>query len=390
MRQLIYTLLGVLGLLFCPSDINAAPCDLKSNPPPFIDHDLSLSFCELCSYGYVTIVVANPYRYTNDPFDPTAPDIPGANMSNLTIEENLGVSGLRYDPAAPDPITYRINNGPSQNGMQPPVISGGGATLTFSSEQVPALALVESRRNPMQFNTVSITFAVRRTTDPEGLAGADRTLEATLTFATDSGCDDSPQIARDTLPLREPVPQVIKRGWNYDAGQRQRTQSDPVYGNNDDDVVWRIRIGNGGLADLQDLRFDDLMESGSMLISHACATEGSANTIAANDGAGSAPGCVAVSNSIDNFVVTDPFGDMASSLMPMKSMLRPEASPLSIWSARLTTTAPVKPSRQIQWMTCNGVAGRNRLREASHKPQPVSFLPTRLLSIPDTPTIIPP
>ncbi len=79
LRQLVFTLLGVLGLLFCPADIIAAPCDLKSNPPPFIDHDLSVSFCELCSYGYVTIVVANPYRYTNDPFDLTAPDIPGAN-----------------------------------------------------------------------------------------------------------------------------------------------------------------------------------------------------------------------------------------------------------------------------------------------------------------------
>ncbi len=114
--------------------------------------------------------------------------------------------------------------------------------------------------------------------------------------------------------MREPVPRIIKRGWNYDAGQRRNNQSDPIYGNNDDDIVWRIMIGNRGLADLQDLRLDDLMESGSMTISHACATESSANTIAANDGVGSAPGCVAVGKSIDDFVVTDPFGDMASSI----------------------------------------------------------------------------
>ena len=312
-RQLIFTLLGVMSLLSYSVGVQAAPCDLKSNPPPFIDHDLNVSFCELCSYGYVTIVVTNPYRYTNDPFDPNAPDIPGALMTNLTIEENLGDSGLRYDPGAPDPITYRINNGSVRNGLQPPVMSGGGSILTFGSAQIPALASLESLRNPNQFNSVSITFAVRRTTDPEGLLDADRTLEASLTFSTDSSCNDSPQIAVDTLPLREPVPQISKRGWNYDAGQRRSSQSDPVYGNNDDDVVWRIRVGNGGLADLQDLRFDDLMESGSMIISHACATEGSANSIAANNGVGSAPGCVVADNTIDNFVVTNPFGDMARS-----------------------------------------------------------------------------
>ncbi len=311
LRQLIFTLLGVFCLLSCPVVIHAAPCDLK--PQPFIDHDLSTSFCELCSYGYVTIVAANPYRYTNNPFDPTVPEIPGAIMTNLVIEENLGVSGLSYDPGAPNPITYRINNGPIINGLQPPVISAGGSRLTFSSAQIPALAVLESRRNPNQFDSVSITFAVRRTNDPEGLLAADRTLQATMTFSTDSGCSDSPQFAQDVLPLREPVPQITKRGWNYDAGQRRNSQSDPVYGNNNDDVVWRIRVGNGGLADLQDLRLDDLMEPGSMTISHACPTEGSANAIAANNGVGTAAGCVAVGNTIDNFVVTSPFGDMASS-----------------------------------------------------------------------------
>ncbi|MGB3212034.1 MAG: SdrD B-like domain-containing protein [Desulforhopalus sp.] len=298
----------VIGVSILHDVAQAAPCDTKSGIS-FIRHDLGNSYCELCGYGYVTIVVANPYRYTDVPF---GTDIPGAVMTDMTVVENLGSSGLRYEPSAPNAITYRVNNGPTQTGSAP-IISGGGSTLTFTSAEIPALASLESLESSFQFNFITLTFAVRRTTDPEGLLVANRTIQATLNFETDSGCDDSPKRDTDTLPLRQPIPAVSKTGWNYDAGQRQSTRSSTVYGNNNDDIVWRIRIGNNGQADLQDLRLDDLMQSGSLVISDICPTESSANTIANNNGVGTASGCVSASNSINNFIVTNPFGDMNSS-----------------------------------------------------------------------------
>jgi uncharacterized repeat protein (TIGR01451 family) len=298
----------VVGLLLFSAAVQAAPCDIKPGAAPFIQHDLSNSYCELCGYGYITIVVTNPYAFTrNRP----SPDIPGATMTAMTVEENLGISGLSFASGAPNPVTYRVNNGIVQSGSAP---GTSGSTLAFTSFQIPPLDLLEAQPGINQFNTITITFAVTRTTDPEGLLDADRTIQSTLTFSTDAGCSDSPQSDQDTLPLREPLPQVIKTGWNYDAGQRQNSESNPVYGNNDDDVVWRIRIDNNGLAGLQDLRFDDLMQSGSVVISDVCATEASADTIAGNNGLGTAPGCEPADNNIGNFLVTDPYGDMGLSL----------------------------------------------------------------------------
>ncbi len=310
-QKLSLALLSILSLLLTSQAVLAAPCDLKPNHY-FVRYDLSNSYCELCGYGYITVVIANPYQFTPDPPNP---DIPGATMSDIELVEQLGTSGLEYDPTAPNPVTYQVNSGIIQAGSAPTISGANNSTLTFTSTEIPALTQLDARSEPNLFNTITLTFAVKRMTDPEGLVRipADRTIQANLTFNTDSGCADSPQSDTDTLPLREPLPTVIKTGWNYDAGQRQNSESNPVYGNNNDDVVWRIRIDNGGLAGLQDLRFDDLMQSGSMAISHACPTEAAANTIANNNGSGSATGCVAAGNSINDFIVSDPFGDMAVS-----------------------------------------------------------------------------
>lgn len=288
----------------------AAPCDTKP-AYDFLRHDLTASYCELCGYGYVTVVITNPYRYTAGA-TVLDPDIPGAAMSAIVLSENMGISGLVFDPTAPAPVTYQLNGGITLAGSSP-VISGGGAIISFSEGQIPALSLLESHPNNNQVNSIRIRFAVTRGANAEGLVSADRRIQASLSFATDSGCSDSPQTDQITLPLREPLPEIIKTGWNYDAGQRQSSASDQIYGHNNDDIVWRIRIDNNGLAGLQDLRFDDLMESGSMTISQVCASESSANAIAANNGAGSATGCAAASNSINNFIVTDPFGNRALS-----------------------------------------------------------------------------
>ncbi len=280
----------------------AAPCDIKNNAPEFIDHDLTgnSSYAELCGYSYVSVVVANPYS--------------GAAMTGMTVTENLGSSGLTYDPTAPTPIRYSVNGGPLVAGAAP-VISGGGSVLTWTSAQIPALANLDSDQRPVSnAETITIIFAVRRTTNPEGLVSANRTIQANLTFGTNSGCSDSPQNAVDTLPLHEPVPAVTKTGWNYDANQREGSRSNPVYGNNNDDVVWRVSVNNTGLAGLQDLRFNDVMQANNLVINHACPTAASANAIAANNGVrpGGSP-CVAATNNISAFVVTNPFGNMGIS-----------------------------------------------------------------------------
>ncbi|MCK7509897.1 MAG: hypothetical protein MZV70_41620 [Desulfobacterales bacterium] len=255
----------------------AAPCDVKSSAPPFIDHDLSVSYCELCGYGYVTVIVANPYS--------------GATMTNLRIVEDLGTSGLTYAGTAPNPVRYRINGGPLQVGPAPGISGANGSVLTFN---LAGISLDSSPGAGNDGDTIALTFAVARATalTDEGLVIANRTITATVSFNTDSGCAGSPQSATDLLPLREPRPSVTKTGWNYDAGQRQGTAASTVYGNNNDDVVWRIRVANNGLADLQDLRFDDLMQAGNLVINFACPTQATADAVAANNGV--RPGGLAV------------------------------------------------------------------------------------------------
>ncbi|PQP33379.1 hypothetical protein C6A37_13215, partial [Desulfobacteraceae bacterium SEEP-SAG9] len=66
---------GVLALFLAAGAASAAPCDVKNNTPPFIRHDLTVSYCELCGTGYVTIVIANPYE--------------GSDMTGMTVEEDL-------------------------------------------------------------------------------------------------------------------------------------------------------------------------------------------------------------------------------------------------------------------------------------------------------------
>jgi uncharacterized repeat protein (TIGR01451 family)/fimbrial isopeptide formation D2 family protein len=300
-------LVASLAILFlAASAAVGAPCDIKNNAPSFIDHDLtanvstSTSYCELCGYGYITTIISNPYS--------------GATMSNMIVTENMGSSGLTYDPTAPTPIRYSVNGGPAVIGTAP-VISGGGSVLTWTPAQISALSsLASTPGQGSSIQTIAIMFAVRRVTDPEGLVSANRTIQANLTFGTNAFCTDSPQNVTDTLPLREPTPGVTKAGWNYDANQREGNRSNPVYGNNNDDVVWRIDVNNTGLAGLQDLRFDDVMQANDLVINYACPTAASANAIAANNGVlpGGSP-CVAASNSINDFIVTNPFGDMAAS-----------------------------------------------------------------------------
>ncbi len=298
------------AVLLLAVNLQAAPCDVKSGYA-FVRHDLSSSYCELCGYGYITVVIANPYRYTPVP----GPDIPGATMTAMELTVNLGSSGLVFADFLAQPLTYRINAGATVASSYSP--GSGTPVLTFDGSFFSgSLAELESNPAVAAVNTITIRIAVSRVADPEGLVSANRTISSTLAFDTRDAdgnllnCGDSPAYAGDTLPLREPHPQVIKTGWNHDAGQRQGTASEPVYATNNDDVVWQLRISNSGAAGLQDLRFSDVMPNTSMDINYYCPTPEAADLIVSTDGATVPSSCVGVSgNSLIDQVVTYPFGD---------------------------------------------------------------------------------
>ena len=292
-------------LFFSLSSVFAAPCDIKNSSPPFIRHDLtaspttSVSYCELCGYGYVTIIITTPFD--------------GADMTSMTVVENLRSSGLTYDATAPTPMRYSVNGGALQNGGAPSISGANGSVLTWTSVQVPPLALLTSSTNNSVFSTIAITFAVKRAAalSQEALVTANRQIQASLSFSTNPSCGAASPVSTpvDTLPLREPIPVLTKRGRNVDANQGSGSYTATVYGNINDDVIWRIQINNNGIAGMQDVRFDDLMQNGNMLVNYACPTEAAASAIAAANGAGpGGAGCVVASNTINSFVVNNPFG----------------------------------------------------------------------------------
>jgi uncharacterized repeat protein (TIGR01451 family)/fimbrial isopeptide formation D2 family protein len=306
----IAAVFGVLALLLAAQAALAAPCDVKNNAPPIIRHDLASSYCELCTYGYVTIVISNPYE--------------GADMTNMAVEENLRASGLTYDPNAPTPMTYRVNGGPLQIGGAPSLSGPNNSILTWTSAQIPALASLAFDPNRFDVSTITITFAVTRDggLTQEGLISAIRNIRAQVMYSPvdttvipNVPCFLNPLIdatGDDILPLREPDPAVTKGGRNVDAAQGSYTST--VYGNDNDDVIWRIRVTNNGDADLQDLLLDDVMETGNIDINFICPTEALAETVAiTNDGSTSTtpPGCIKVTglgNNFTNFDVDNPFG----------------------------------------------------------------------------------
>jgi large repetitive protein len=298
--RLFKLVVAALVLLFHMGSALAAPCDLKSPRPPIIQHNLASSYCELCSYGYVTIIVTTPFD--------------GADMTSMTVVENLRTSGLTYDPAAPTPIRYSVNGGALQVGGAPTISGANGSVLTWTSAQIPALSLLTSSTNDSVFRTIAITYAVRRAAalSREALASpaTNRQIQASLSYSTNPVCTITSPVSTglDLLPLREPIPSIQKAGRNVDAGQTSYTS--PLYGTNNDDVIWRVRLRNTGLAAMQDMRFDDLMQSGSMLIKYACPTEAAALAVANNNGV--APGgstCVVSSNTISNSVVNGLFSN---------------------------------------------------------------------------------
>ncbi|WP_226663178.1 DUF11 domain-containing protein [Microbulbifer aggregans] len=157
------------------------------------------------------------------------------------------------------------------------------------------------------------------TNQQEELVDINRTLSASLNGYEYGNCEtnnngrvpeyiDNPNVSHNgyQLPIREPIPALEKLGRNVDAGQTNWTNS--IYGNTNDDVVWRVRISNSGQAGMQDVRLDDLMTDPNVSISHACPSQGAALTIAGNNGSGTASGCMTADNTVEDFQLSAPFG----------------------------------------------------------------------------------
>ena len=115
----------------------------------------------------------------------------------------------------------------------------------------------------------------------ESLLGADRRMSASVTVEPSCAPGDTytRSTGTDTLPLREPEPVITKQGRNLDAEQGR--YSDPVYGHEGDNLIWRIRVRNNGDAPLQDFVFDDAITGTNFEILHVCDNESDAEIAAA-------------------------------------------------------------------------------------------------------------
>ncbi|NNJ51528.1 MAG: DUF11 domain-containing protein, partial [Gammaproteobacteria bacterium] len=250
---------------------------LTSGPLSNVISHAATSYCEFCGDGVVSLTIQNPT---------TAP------MTNITIVEDLQLSGLEY-----------INGSTTANAAaagNPGVI---GSQLTWTQAQIPQLA------NLAAGASVVITFGVRSTV-AENLNTAIRDIFATADF--DLSClaaRQSVDTGQFELPIRQPIPTILKDGRNYDAGQTiGSAYTDPVYGSFNDDVIWQVNVANAGLANMEALLMNDSI-NGNFSINFICPTEADAEAIAVANGVG--PGATSCIPFNSSYNVVDPFGNIA-------------------------------------------------------------------------------
>ncbi len=247
----------------CPADLPTAN---------IINHDFSVSFCELCGTGTVRIEIENPYRNADD-----------ADFTDIVIREDLAASGLTYVPGT---TTFSASNQATPPAVEPVVSGAAGSNLTWTLSN--AFELETAPNGIGNSRTLTVQFQVRRhaSVGEEGLVGADRTIAAEIEFAP--SCETSYRHTSETgpgvLPLDEPELNIIKTGRNVDAGQGTGSYTDTVYGHEGDDVIWRIQVQNNGDADLQDFTFSDVMNPGNYVIDYICDSGADANAVATNTG----------------------------------------------------------------------------------------------------------
>ncbi len=275
-RRLLFLLMlgvgatGVPGISAAQSVPASCPSSLAT--ADLIDHDFTVSFCELCATGTVRLEIENPYRQNDD-----------ADFGSIVITENLGASGLTYVPNSTD---FTATNQGAPADVEPAVGGPNGSVLTWTLSD--SFLLEAAPNGPGSDHTIALEFEVRRAAavGDEGLVTADRTIDASVEFTP--SCDLNYRHTSDTgpglLPLLEPEPQVLLTGRNVDAGQAAGQYSETVYGHEGDDVIWRVQVVNPGEADLQDFIFTKDMQPGNFEMDYVCASEANANS-AANGGA---------------------------------------------------------------------------------------------------------
>ena len=247
----------------------AVQFDFQFTSGPFsnvISHDAT-SYCEFCGVGTISITVQNSTS---------------ATFTNISLSEDLQASGLIYDG------NTTVNGFPAAG---PGII---GTVLTWSLPDLPGPG------------SHVITFDVRSAV-AENLISAVRNVAASVDF--DMSCLAATQTISTgdfEVPIRQPLPTILKDGRNFDAGQGG--YSDPIYGNENDDVIWRVNVQNAGLANMEALLMNDSI-NGNFTIGSICPDEASA-VATATAGGTPAAGCRPMVGN-NPFDVNDPFGNAA-------------------------------------------------------------------------------
>ncbi|GAA5524715.1 hypothetical protein Maes01_01272 [Microbulbifer aestuariivivens] len=282
--------LSCLGAMLPVFFASAQPASNCPAPSLSISHSSADSYCEFCGDGQVQLTITN-----------ATPNGPGNNasqaISNITLREDLGRIAEIYE--------YQNNSAQvSGLGRVNPAISGGGDILTWNLGNGVTL-------EPSESVTVSFRLDGLADEQEELLSLANRILTASASYdyqnCNNGVVRENTPDATFELPLLEPTPSLQIRGWNRDANQGRWTQT--IYGNVNDDVVWRVRVRNTGRAALQDVRFDQMVADPNVTISHACAFQGRAFRVADNDGVDLNNECVSASNTMNDWEMTSPFSN---------------------------------------------------------------------------------
>jgi hypothetical protein len=196
----------------------SAPASAQAIPPScpsglatadLIDHDFSVSFCELCEIGTVRIEIENPFRNNDD-----------ADFQDIVITENLLASGLTYVPGS---SSFDTDNLPTPPVVEPVVSGPNGSVLTWTLSDQFVMDTRSNGAGSGAIRRLRVEFNVRRhpSVGEEGLIGANRNIDAQVEFTP--SCDTNYRHTDSTgpglLPLREPEPEVIKTGRVVDAGR---------------------------------------------------------------------------------------------------------------------------------------------------------------------------
>ena len=173
-RQAVFAMALSAVLWSAEAGAQAIPpsCPNNLGTVSIIDHDFTVSFCELCDVGTVRLDIENPYRRVDD-----------ADFSDIVIRENLAASGLTYVPGS---TRFTANNVAPPPVVQPVVSGPNGSVLTWTLSNQFEL---EGRPNGGgggggSIRSLTVEFDVRRASavGEEGLVLANRTIEAEVEF----------------------------------------------------------------------------------------------------------------------------------------------------------------------------------------------------------------